>query len=85
MRTLSQILREVPPHAAEEIQEYLKERVESVSRIDRVYSGLNPIKTAVEVRATRLAYKIMSRMLEDAMSLKRLENREKDPRDSFVA
>lgn len=76
-------LRTINSVAVEEIQQYLAEKVESVKSIDSIEMSLNPIKVAIELRATQKAYKKLKEILIEVASYSPDGIKPKDPRDSY--
>jgi hypothetical protein len=67
----------------QDLRSYLLMRLDDLKRIDNMRISLNPIKTAIEVRATLKAFKKLTQIINELTSLTG-EIRKKDPRDTYL-
>jgi uncharacterized protein YqgV (UPF0045/DUF77 family) len=83
-KTLSQILDTLPATAVDDLKEWVAERIESVQHIGNVQVSLNPIKTTIELNATKKSYAQLTEMFVELATYNRKDKNRADHRDSFT-
>jgi hypothetical protein len=79
----SEVLSGISSVKVEELQSYVSEKLSGITSIDRMEVGLNPIKTCIELVATKKAAAMLRELLADFMGYSPNETRKIDPKDSF--
>ncbi len=68
----------------DELQAWLRERLESVKSIDALETPWwNPFAASIELGAVRKAYALAKEMYQDAAAFTQVGERKRDPRDGY--
>jgi hypothetical protein len=69
--------------SVEELQEYIKEKMDKLNGIDSMKMSLNPITMTIELNATNKARLIIKEIFSEMISHRTSGVKVKDERDSF--